>query len=352
MTVPLLEVQAGGAPSDPGDPGAPGAPGRRRRTGRPRLPGKAWLGFAILGFFALVAVVGPALAPYNPSTNVGPTLVGPSAAHLLGTTQNDQDVLSQLLVGARTTLLVGFVAGLIATVLSVLIGVSAGYLGGLADEGLSLFANLFLVIPALPLLIVMTSYLPDAGPLVVAVVISVTGWAWGARVLRAQTMSIRQRDYIVAARIAGERTWRIVLWEILPNEVAIVVSSFLFTVLFAILTQVALDFLGLVNPSGAWTWGTMLYWAQSDQALQVGAWWWFVPPGLCIALVGAGLALANFGLDELINPRLRAAGLTRRSDAKLVRLGITAVDRPKAAATAGVPTPVERRPAAPAGSRT
>jgi peptide/nickel transport system permease protein len=300
--------------------------------------------------FGLLAVIGPLLAPYNPSTNLGPTLARPSAAHWLGTTQNSQDVLSQLLVGARTTLFVGFLAGLIATALSVLVGVTAGYVGGLGDEGLSLFANLFLVIPALPLLIVLTSYLPDAGPVVVAVVISVTGWAWGARVLRAQTLSIRRRDFVEAARIAGEPTWRIVLFEILPNEAAVVASSFLFTVLFAILTQVALDFLGLVNPSGAWTWGTMLYWAQSDQALQIGAWWWFVPPGLCIALVGTGLALANFGLDEWINPRLRSAGVSRRADAKLARLGLTAVHRtqaPERAAAPGSFTEVRRDGARP-----
>ena len=317
MTVPLVDQQ--------GSPAA-GSGGARRRRAR-RFSAKTYVGFGILAVFVVVGVIGPTVAPYNPSASVGPTLHGPTGRFLLGTTQNDQDVLSQLLVGARTTLVVGFVSGLIATVLSVLVGVTAGYLGGLADEGLSLLANLFLVIPALPLLIVMTSYLPHAGPIAVAVVISVTGWAWGARVLRAQTLSIRRRDFVDAARIAGERTWRIVLFEILPNEAAIVVSSFLFTVLFAILTQVALDFLGLVNPSGDWSWGTMLYWAQSDQALQVGAWWWFVPPGLCIALVGAGLALANFGLDEWINPRLRVAGVSRRSDARLSRMGFTIVDR-------------------------
>jgi peptide/nickel transport system permease protein len=272
-----------------------------------------------------VAAIGPALAPYHPSAATGASLVGPSRRHLLGTTQTSQDVLSQLLDGTRTTLLVGFVAGTIATALSVLVGVTAGYLGGWWDELLSFFSNLFLVIPALPLLIVLTFFVPHGGPLVIALVISVTGWAWGARVLRAQTLSIRRRDYVEAARIAGERGWRIVCFEILPNEAAIVASSFLFTVLFAILTQVALDFLGLVNVSGAWSWGLMLYWAQSDQALGVGAWWWFVPPGLCIALVGTGLALANFGLDELINPRLRSAGLSRRSDAKLARLGCTPV---------------------------
>jgi peptide/nickel transport system permease protein len=335
VTAPLTEVVSTPELSQVSSP-VPEHNGRHRRARR-RFSVKTYIGLGLLLFFALVAVLGPTLAPYNPSVNLGPTLVGPSFSHLLGTTQTSQDVLSQLLVGARTTLFVGFLAGIIATVLSVLVGVTAGYIGGMGDEALSLLANLFLVIPALPLLIVLTSYLPNAGPAVVAVVISLTGWAWGARVLRAQTLSIRRRDYVEAARIAGERTWRVVCFEILPNEIAIVASSFLFTVLFAILTQVALDFLGLVNPSGAWTWGTMLYWAQSDGALQVGAWWWFVPPGLCIALVGTGLALANFGLDEWINPRLRAAGLSRRSDAKLARLGFTAVHRVPRSATPARP---------------
>ncbi|MCL2393147.1 MAG: ABC transporter permease [Acidimicrobiaceae bacterium] len=341
-----MSVDTPTQPSATGDnarPAGPRAASLRRRRTRParrrRFSRKTYVGFGLLAFFILMAIFGPIAAPYDPSAAVGPSLVGPSSAHLLGTTQNSQDVLSQLLVGARTTLLVGFLAGLIATALSIVFGVTAGYLGGWGDESLSLVANLFLVIPALPLLIVLTSYLPGAGPLTTAVVISATGWAWGARVLRAQTLSIRNRDYIVAAKISGERTWRIVLFEILPNEAAVVASSFLFTVLFAILTQVALDFLGLVNVSGSWTWGTMLYWAQNDQALSVGAWWWFVPPGLAVALVGTGLALANFGLDELIDPRLRSAGLTRRSDAKLVRQGFTVVHRrPDAAATAHAPT--------------
>jgi peptide/nickel transport system permease protein len=323
MTATVVDLTSAG---DTGSAAGPDAGSPRRRRTR-RLSTKTYIGFGLLGVFVLIAILGPTLAPYNPTNGSGPTLAGPSAHHWLGTTQNDQDVLSQLLIGTRVTLIIGFLAGAIATVLSILVGVTAGYLGGWGDEGLSLFANLFLVIPALPLVIVLTSYLPHSGPAVIAVVISVTGWAWGAKVLRAQTLSIRRRDYVEAARIAGESTGRIVLFEILPNEVAIVASSFLFTVLFAILTQVALDFLGLVNVSGAWTWGTMLYWAQSDSALNVGAWWWFVPPGLCVALVGTGLALANFGLDELINPRLRTAGVTRKSDAKLARMGFTAVAR-------------------------
>jgi peptide/nickel transport system permease protein len=333
---------------------APSPRDRHKAKKHRRFSKKTYVGFGLLAFFALMAIFGPMLAPDNPSDNINgaASLAGPSLHHLLGTTQNSQDVLSQLLVGARTTLLVGFVAGVVATILSVVIGITAGYIGGWGDEALTLLSNLFLVIPALPLLIVLTFLVPKGGPIVIALVISLTGWAWGARVLRAQTLSIRRRDYIEAAHIVGEPTWRIILFEILPNEAAIVASSFLFTVLFAILTQVGLDFLGLVNVSGAWTWGLMLYWAQNNEALSVGAWWWFVPPGLCIALVGMGLALANFGLDEFINPRLRDAGLSRRSDAKLARRGYTPVIRstaphpPSGRAGARLATPVVRTTAA------
>lgn len=303
---------------------------------RRRLPSsKIVVGLGILGFFVLMAIVGPYVAPYNPSA-IGPhPLAAPSARHLLGTTQTGQDVLSQLLVGARSTLIIGFVAGAIATSLSIVVGVSAGYLGGIAEEGLSMLANIFLVIPALPLLVVLTGFLPKANSIVIATVISVTGWAWGARVLRAQTLALRRQDYVEAAKAVGERAWRIILFEILPNEGAIVASSFLFTVLFAILTDVGLLFLGLGNIT-TWSWGSMLYWAQNNEALTVGAWWWFVPPGLCVALIGTGLALANFGIDEFINPRLRTAGLSRR--------GVKAASR-----SHGL-TPVVRRSGVPAAT--
>ena len=271
-------------------------------------------GIAIVLFFIAVAIFGPMIDRTNPSSISSAVLQGPSMAHWLGTTQSGQDILAQLINGARISLFVGFVAGLIATVLSLFIGVLGGYLGGVADEILSVFTNIFLVIPALPLVIILAGYLPGKGALSVAIVISVTGWAWGARVQRAQTLSIRERDYVLAARISGEGTMRIIFCEILPNELAIVAASFLFTVIFAILTEAGLAFLGLSNLS-SWSWGTMLYWAEADSALQSGAWWWFVPPGLCIALVGAGLAMINFGIDEFVNPRLRSAGIatTKRS---------------------------------------
>ena len=259
----------------------------------------------------------------------------PSAHHLLGTTSLGQDIFSQLLVGARATMVVALLAGLVATVLSVTIGVTAGYLGGFSDDGLSLLSNVFLAIPGLPLLIVIDSYLPvnsRSNSLVIGLVISLTGWAWGARVLRAQTMSLRNRDFVEAARIIGEKRIRIMFSEIAPNLLPILASSLLFTVLYSIGAYVTLAYIGLTS-TAVWNWGTMLYWAQSNNAPLSGEWYWFVPPGICIALVGTSLALLNFGIDEFINPRLRDAGLTSRQRRSLglprrIRLGLTPVLRP------------------------
>ena len=300
----------------------------------PRSP-KVLLGVGILGFFLIMTVIGPWLAPDNPSaTNYLPN-TPPSAHHWLGTTSLGQDILSQLLVGARATIVVALLAGLVATALSMTIGVTAGYFGGKTDDGLTLLSNVFLAIPGLPLLIVIDSYLPvgsRSNPLIIGLVISLTGWAWGARVLRAQTMSLRNRDFVEASRIIGEKRSRIMFSEIAPNLLPILASSLLFTVLYSIGAYVTLAYIGLTSTS-VWNWGTMLYWAQSNNAPLSGEWYWFVPPGICIALVGTSLALLNFGIDEFINPRLRAAGLTSRQRRTLglprrVRLGFTPVIRP------------------------
>ncbi|MFJ6014684.1 ABC transporter permease [Streptomyces sp. NPDC092952] len=309
------------------DPAAPapatGAPPGRRG---PRFPRgrKTTVGLAILAFFAVLAVVGPWIAPYDPGAMGDQLLQPPSADHWFGTTQTGQDVFSQILVGTRGVLVVGFVAGTLATVLSVLVGVSAGYLGGTADELLSLLSNVFLVIPGLPLIIIIASFVSDAGNLLIATVIALTSWAWGARVLRAQTLSLRRRDYVEAARATGEPTWRIILFEVLPNLTAVIASGFVGTVVAAILFEITLAFIGVADISD-WNWGTVLFWAQSNQALAQGAWWWFVPAGLCIALLGMALALINFGIDELVNPRLRTrSGPGRKAP---VRIGFTPVVR-------------------------
>jgi peptide/nickel transport system permease protein len=286
-----------------------------------RLPGKAKAGAILLGIFVLAAIIGPMVTPYDPSfQNPSPSLSmsGPTAAHLLGTTQSGQDVLSQLLIGIRLTLELAIFVGVVATALSVLVGVSAAFLGGIWDELLSLVSNVFLVIPALPLLILLLGYLPQKGQLATILVLSVLGWPWGARVIRAQTLAIRDRDFVAAARETGERSWRIIAFDIVPNEISLIAASFVNTVLYAISASVALAFIGLADLS-SWSLGTMLYWAQSQQALQLGAWWWFAPPGLAVALMGTALVLLNTGIDELGNPRLRGAGGASRAGGRRVR---------------------------------
>jgi len=335
----------GSAPADEGGllP-APDAAGRRMRLQLPRSP-KVLIGLGMLAVFLVVAVFGSQLAPYDPSRSFSATASfpqPPSAAHWLGTTQQQQDVFSQLLAGGRSTVLVAFIAGLVATALSVVIGVTAGYAGRLADDLLSMLANFFLVLPALPLLIVVLGFLKTSQgghDLLIGLIIAVTGWAWGARVLRAQTLSLRGRDYVESARIIGERGWRIIGFEILPNLTPVVASSFLFTVLYGVGTYTSLAFLGLVNPNH-WSWGGMLFYAQVAGAEQSGYWWLFIPPGVAVALLGTSLALINFGIDEFINPRLRAAGLSRR---RARRAGVSGLPR---RFVLGVTPVIRRDPAA------
>jgi peptide/nickel transport system permease protein len=300
----------------------PTAPAIEKLPGRwRRMPAKARVGAVLLGVFVLAAIIGPLVAPYDPSyqnPSTALSLNAPSAAHLLGTTQSGQDVLSQLLTGIRLTLELAVIVGVVATALSVIVGVTAAFLGGIWDELLSLVSNVFLVIPALPLLIILLGYLPEKGQTPTIIVLSVLGWPWGARVIRAQTLAIRNRDFVAAARETGERTWRILAYEIVPNEVSLIAASFVNTVLYAIGASVALAFIGLADLN-SWSLGTMLYWAESAQALQLGAWWWFIPPGLAVALMGAGLVLLNTGIDELGNPRLRDATSASRIAGRRIR---------------------------------
>jgi len=291
-------------------------PGRWRR-----MPTKAEVGVVLSGVFVLTAIIGPMVTPYDPSyQNPSPSasMNAPSAAHLLGTTQSGQDVLSQLLVGIRLTLELGIIVGLVATTLAVIVGVTAAFLGGFWDELLSLVTNVFLVIPALPLLIVLLGYPGLRGEAPTIIVLSVLGWPWGARVIRAQTLAIRNRDFVAASRETGERTWRIIAFEIIPNEVSLIAASFVNTVLYAIGASVALAFIGLADLN-SWSLGTMLYWAESQQALELGAWWWFVPPGLAVTLMGTALVLLNIGIDEFGNPRLRDASSASRIAGRWLR---------------------------------
>jgi peptide/nickel transport system permease protein len=269
------------------------------------ISNRSWsvrIGAGIIAVFVIVAIAGPWFVG-DPSATNAPLNAGPSAQHWLGTTNIGQDVLTQLVAGARGSLAVSTLAALIAIVAAVAVGVTSAVAGGIWDEILSLFTNAMLVIPTLPLVVVIAGYLRHSGNLVVAIVIAATGWSWSARILRAQALSLRRRDFVLASRASGEGPFRIVAFEVLPHLVPLIAAQFLGIVLYAIMTQAGLAFLGIGSVTG-WTWGTMLYWANSAQAFQLALWWWYVPPGLCIALFGTALVLLNSAVDRISDRRM------------------------------------------------
>jgi peptide/nickel transport system permease protein len=262
---------------------------------------KAVFGAAVIAGVVVMALVGPIVVG-DPMAFVAVPHLPPSMSHWLGTTGQGQDVLAQTVAGARVTLLVGFTVGVFVTLVGAFIGITAGYLGGRADAVLSVLINVFLVIPGLPLAIVLAAYLPP-GPVSIFVVLSFAGWAWSARVFRAQALTLRNREFIQAAIVSGEGALRVVFVELLPNMASLVASAFIATTVYAIGAEVGLEFLGLGDP-GSVTWGTNLYWASNDSALLTGAWWTFVPTGVCVALVGFALTMLSYAIDEVTNPRL------------------------------------------------
>jgi len=288
---------------------------------------RARIGVGVLGAFALIAAFGPLLVG-DPSAPVAIPLSPPSAEHWFGTTGQGQDVLAQTIAGARTSLLIGFIVGLAQVAIGGLIGTAAGYFRGWADDALSMLVNVFLIMPGLPLMVIIAAYLP-AGSTTIALVLIVTGWAWSARVIRAQTLSLREKDFVMAATVSGESHFRIVAFEIMPNMTSLLASAFIGATIYAIGAEVALEFLGLGDVSHV-TWGTNLYWASNDSALLTGAWWTYVPTGTCVALVGFALAMINNAIDELGNPRLQSQ---KAFAAELQQHGVEA----------GVSTPVLRR---------
>lgn len=266
--------------------------------------GKARVGLAILLFFVLVAVLAPLIANHSPTASNFPPYKNPDGKNWLGTTGNGQDVFSQMVYGTRVSLLVALGAGLLATFVALVIGLVAGYRPGAVDEVLSFGTNLTLVIPALPLMIVLSAYLRSNSVWTILLVIGFTGWATGARVLRSQAATLRTRDYVTAAVFSGERVMRVVFREILPNMVSLAAASFFGAATAAVIAAASLEFLGLGNPNTV-SWGSILYWAENDNALLTGQWVLVFVPGLAIVLLALSFILINFGIDALSNPRLR-----------------------------------------------
>ena len=305
-------------PTNPsaGEGGPPVESARRHSAGRNLWRAlahnrKALVGAALLAFFLVLAIIPGQIAPDDPAAEVFQPGLGPSGHHLLGTTAYGQDILSQLVWGTRQSMIIAFAVGGLATVLAVLVGVSAAYLGGVRDGVLSLVTDVILVIPIFPLVIVIAAYERNTGLLTLVIVLGLLGWSYGARQLRSQTLSLRSREFLEAALVRGERKLYIILFEILPTMTSLIVASFLGAALYAVLFAAGLQFIGLGDPNSQ-SWGTMLYWAENNEALGAGMPLWAIMPGLCVALLGAALALLNYAFDEISNPTLRTPKLARR----------------------------------------
>lgn len=307
MTMPIS-----GAPvtldQPPGQPAAPAqlpadhALARMARAVRSNR--KATVGTVLLAIFVLASLFPGVIAKDSPSADAYTPRLGLTTAHLLGTTAQGQDMWAQLVWGTRDVLIIAFVVGLAATAIAVLIGVAAAYLGGLWDGTLSVLTDVLLVIPLFPLLIVIAGYAHGGGTLVLIVVITLTSWSYTARQLRSQALSLRGRDFLEAARVRGERRLYIIVMELIPTMTSLIVASFLTNALYAVLFASSLQYIGLGDPNTQ-SWGTMLYWAQNEAALQTGQPMWAIAPGACIAALGAAFALLNYAFDEIGNPALR-----------------------------------------------
>lgn len=266
---------------------------------------KVVVGLAIIVALCLMAIFAPVISPYNPEDRVARSHQTPTREHIMGTTKMGRDVFSQFVWGARSSLSVGFATGVAITVLGTAVGLIGGYVGGWLDRTFNLITNAVLVIPNLPLLIMLAAFAGTVGPNVIMIIVTLTSWPWGARMTRSQTLAIKNRDFVVAARMIGESRLRVALVEILPNLLPLIGINLVGSIIFAIVTQTTLDYLGFGDPLHV-TWGTMLYNAQNSSAIMVGAWWDIAAPCLGVTLVGLALALINFTLDEISNPQLRS----------------------------------------------
>ena len=277
---------------------------------------KALVGLILFGITCLVALFpGIFTTDHSPGTlGVYPLSLGPSTSHLLGTTSYGQDIYSELIYGTRQVLIIALAAGGFATVLSVLIGITAAYMGGLVDEVLSLFTNVVLILPTFPLMIILARYAGSSNWVLIIVLVA-TGWSYGANQMRAQALSLRNRDFLESARVRGERRSYIILCEMMPTMTSLIVANFLGSALYSVLAASGLQFIGLGNTNSD-SWGTMLYWANNQEALQAGNSMWIIAPGLAIAVLSAAFALMNYAFDEIGNPALRPV---RRKDLRRAR---------------------------------
>jgi peptide/nickel transport system permease protein len=303
---------------------APPPPRSRRRL---HLPG--WLlvllrnpnsrtGLTIVGAIVFVALISPLISVSDPNGfSLTAARQAPSWHHLFGTTDQGSDIFSQVVVGARRSLLLGAAAGVLATALAAVLGITAAYCGGLIDDVINFVINVFLTIPPIPLLIVISGYLNSRGMWTMIFVLALVLWSFEARILRGQALSLKNRDFIHAAKVSGESTRRIIFGELMPNMISRLAAAFVLVFYIALLTDAGLEFLGLGDQSKT-SWGATLYWAQTNSTVLQGEWWPFFFPGAALALTVLGLVLLLAGIDEVSNPRLRTERTSRSVGRRLL----------------------------------
>ena len=266
---------------------------------------KSRAGLVLVGFMVLIAIFSPLVSVNDPTAfSLLDARQAPSWHHLFGTTDQGSDIFSQVMLGTRRSLLLGVAAATLATALATSLGILAAYAGGVVDEAVNFLINVFLVIPTIPLLVVVSGYLKSRGMWTMVLVLGLTLWAFEARILRGQALSLRNRDFVLAAKVAGESTRRVVFGEIMPNMISRIAAAFVLVFYISLLVDAGLEFLGLGDNAHV-SWGMTLYWAQTNSAVLQGEWWPFLFPGLALVITVLGLTLILAGIDELSNPRLR-----------------------------------------------
>jgi peptide/nickel transport system permease protein len=273
---------------------------------------KSRAGLVILGFMVFVALIAPLISVADPTAfSLVDARQAPSWHHLFGTTDQGSDIFSQVVMGARRSLVLGAASGALATLIASTLGILAAYSGGVVDDAVNFLTNVFLVIPTIPLLVVASSYVTSRNMTTMILFLALTLWAFEARILRGQALSLRNRDFVLAAKVAGESTWRIVFGELVPNMISRIAAGFVLVFYISLLVDAGLEFLGLGDTTHV-SWGMTLYWAQTNSAVLQGEWWPFVFPGLALVLTVLGLTLILAGIDEVSNPRLRNEVRLRR----------------------------------------
>ncbi len=276
---------------------------------------KAKAGLILFLSFLSLGIVGGLISPYNPNGFLFGRNQPPSYSHLLGTTAYGQDVFSQLLTGAGPTLFVGLSVGLLATAVSITVGVFAGFSSERVSSIINGIINVFLVIPGILVIMLLGTFMlgvnQSLGYFPMILILSVTGWAWGARTFRSQTLSIAKRDFILSSLLIGESRLSIVFRQIVRSIFPIIISNFFFTSIYGVMGLTFVEYLGIGNLLDV-NWGTMLYWSINNEAYLTGLWWWILPPSIMISLLMFSFILLNFGIDEVSNPSLRKYSSVKR----------------------------------------